>query len=93
MRKSIHRTEYQILVELLRESRELAGVTQVELSKVLGRSQSFVSDLERGQRRLDIIELRDICKCLKLDFLRFIAELDRRLRLSASSPTRRRRPD
>jgi len=92
MRKSIHQTEYQILVDLLRESREAVGVTQADLSKALGRrSQSFVSDIERGQRRVDIIELRDICRCLKLDFPRVVLELERRLRLGASSTTRRRK--
>jgi transcriptional regulator with XRE-family HTH domain len=91
MRKSIHRAEYQILVEMLRESREQAGVTQAGLSKALGRSQSFVSDVERGQRRLDIIELRDICRCLKLDFLGVVSNLEHQLRSSASSAVRRRK--
>ena len=84
MRKSIHRAEYQVLVKLLRERREAAGVTQTELSRSLGRSQSFVSDLERGQRRLDVIELRDICAHLRVDLMKFIAELQGRLRRRAS---------
>ena len=90
MRKSIHRGEYQVLVELLRERREAKAVTQMDLSRLLERSQSFVSDVERGQRRLDVIELRDICIRLNIDFLKTIAELERRLR-SAASPDRRRR--
>lgn len=69
MSKSIHRAEYQVLVELLRERREQAGVTQVELSHTLRRTQSFVSDVERGQRRLDLLELRDICGHIGVDLI------------------------
>ena len=90
MRKTIHRSEYQVLIELLREQREAVGATQTELSMALGSSQPFVSQVERGQRRLDVIELRDICLHLKVDFLKFIAELERRLRGSASARKPRR---
>jgi transcriptional regulator with XRE-family HTH domain len=90
MRKSIHRAEYEVLVGLLRERREVAGITQTELSRALGRSQSFVSDLERGQRRLDLIELRDICAYLRMDLGKFVGEFEARLRSSAVSRKRRR---
>ena len=85
MRKSIHRTEYAVLVGLLRERREAAAVTQSELSEALGRSQSFISDLERGQRRLDLIELRDICARLRIDLGKFVSELEARLRSQSSA--------
>jgi transcriptional regulator with XRE-family HTH domain len=89
MRKSIHTDEHAALIDLLRESREAAGVTQTDLSRHLGRSQSFVSDLERGQRRLDVIQLRDICAYLGIEFPKFANELERRLR-SAARPRRQR---
>lgn len=38
-----------------------AGLNQVELAARLGTDQSFVSRFERGERRLDLIELADIC--------------------------------
>ena len=76
MGKSIHRDDYNALIELLRRRRREAGVTQIDLSKALRRSQSFVSDIERGQRRLDVIEVRDICAAIGTSFLEFIREFD-----------------
>lgn len=79
MGKSIHRAEYVLLLELLREIRLAAGVTQEELSQKLGRTQSFVSDVERGARRLDLLELRDICGHLAQPLVDFVAEYERRI--------------
>lgn len=81
MPKTIHRPEYEILRRMIRGAREDAGEAQATLTEQLGRSQSFLSDIERGVRRIDVIELRDLCRILKLDFLtfmgRFEAELSR----------------
>lgn len=79
MPKSIHRSEYEILRRSLREHRLKAGLTQSELSDQLGRSQSFVSDVERGVRRLDVVELRDICQLLGVNFIAFLQDLEVRL--------------
>lgn len=59
--KSIHKDEYKILLRLLREMRTKADLTQSELSDVLGRPQSYVSDVERGVRRLDLLQLHEYC--------------------------------
>lgn len=85
MRKSIHRAEYVLLLELVREIRLAAGVTQEELSRKLGRPQSFVSDVERGTRRLDVLELRDLCGYLGQPFVDFVAEYERRLQQATAS--------
>lgn len=50
------------LQQVLRGMREEAGLNQVELAKALNKDQSFISRYERGERRLDLIELADICK-------------------------------
>lgn len=44
------------LRELLIEARKQAGLTQTDLAKKLGRPQSYVADVERGERRVDITE-------------------------------------
>ena len=80
MEKQIHSKEQKILLLLLRELREQAGVRQVDLAKKLKRHQSFVSKFESGERRLDILELREICKALGVAFAQVAVELDRRLR-------------
>lgn len=57
--------ERQALRELLKELRtEKAGLTQTELSQALGRPQSYVSKYENGERRLDYVELYNICRAL-----------------------------
>ena len=47
---------------ILRDLRLKAGMTQAELSERLGRPQSFVSKVERGERRIDLVELRELCE-------------------------------
>jgi transcriptional regulator with XRE-family HTH domain len=44
-------------LELLRQARQEAGLTQIEAARALGRPQSFVSKCESGERRVDFIEL------------------------------------
>jgi transcriptional regulator with XRE-family HTH domain len=85
MEKSVHTQEYAILLRLLREIRESASVTQVELGRRLGQTQSYVSKFERGEIRLDVIQLRAICGLLDTDLPTFIAKLEERL------PRRRKR--
>ena len=79
MEKSIYTTEYGVLVELLRELREKADVSQVEMAERLATSQSFVTKYERGERRLDVIQLRTICRALDRPLADVVRELERRL--------------
>lgn len=88
MEKSIYTNEYAAVLELLREFREEAGITQVELAGLLGQSQSFVSKVERGDRRLDIVQLRTICRILGTSLPDFVTRLEHRLQ---QPPARRRR--
>tara|TARA_R110002096_G_scaffold332756_1_gene526774 strand:+ start:42 stop:278 length:237 start_codon:yes stop_codon:yes gene_type:complete len=62
------------LQESLRELRDNAGLTQVELAEILGRPQSFISKIESGERRVDIVELEEICEVCKSDLLEFTRE-------------------
>jgi transcriptional regulator with XRE-family HTH domain len=48
----------------LRRKREQAGLTQVELAGRLDRYQSFVTAYERGQKRIDVIELTEIAEAV-----------------------------
>jgi len=80
MRKSIHSSQYRILLDLLIKRREQAGVTQVQLAKRLRTTQSSVSKVERGERRLDVIELHQWCSAMKTPFVEFIRSLDDRIR-------------
>lgn len=61
MEKTIYSQEYTRFLQLLRTMREELGITQVELADRLQATQSFVSKCERGDRRLDVVELRAWC--------------------------------
>ena len=79
MKKSIHTGEYATVTSLLIEIRKSAGITQVQLAKLLGKSQSFVSKVERGENRLDVIQLRTILHTLGTTLAAFVEELEQRL--------------
>jgi transcriptional regulator with XRE-family HTH domain len=49
------------------DARTVARVTQLELATRLGRPQSFISKIESGDRRLDVIEFLQITTALKVD--------------------------
>ena len=80
MEKSIYTREYEIVLRLLKEAREKAGITQVKLAKMLGQTQSFVSKVERGDRRLDIVQLRTLCHICGLTLLEFVERLEKELK-------------
>lgn len=50
----------QLLVSILRQMREAAGLKQSDVAEKLGTHQSFVSKYEAGERRLDLVELEQI---------------------------------
>ncbi len=79
MRKSVFTREYRVLLDLLLAARENAGLTQAQLAKRLRQSQSWVSKCERGERRIDVIELRDMCRVLQTTLPEFIEELEEAL--------------
>lgn len=59
--------EYKHVGDALAAARETAGLTQSQLAKRLRKPQSFVSDYERGQRRIDVLELLRIADVLQCD--------------------------
>ncbi len=79
MGSSIYRNEHLVLLRLLRQYRTESGMTQGEFAKALNRPQSFVSDMERGSRRLDLIQLRDICEVFNISLLDFISRFEAEL--------------
>jgi transcriptional regulator with XRE-family HTH domain len=74
--------QHQAVGAALARAREKAGITQTQLARQLRKPQSFVSNLERGQRRIDVLELVRIVDALGADpeqlFLEILTALDRR---------------
>ncbi len=83
MDKSIHTDAYALLVDLLKEARAAAGLTQVQLAERLGQSQSFVSKMEVGQRRLDPVQLRIVCLALDTTLPELVTRWEERIRQGA----------
>jgi len=62
MVKSIQTKEYAYFVERLRKARMEARLTQAQVAKKIGRPQSHISNVESGQQRVDVVELKRFAK-------------------------------
>lgn len=92
MPKTLYRPENTVLRNQLRSARQAAGLTQVDLSASIGKSQTFVSDVERGVRRLDTIELWEICRAMGVDLTEFIAEFQEAVESSRTAKVKKTKP-
>ena len=72
--------QYKAVGAALAAARRRAQLTQQELARRVGKPQSFVSEYERGQRRIDIIEFILITRTLDTDPISVLAEIVRALR-------------
>ena len=88
MEKSLHSEGYALFLRQFRAARK--GVTQIELAKRLDETQSFVSKCERGERRIDVVELREFCRALGIPFSEFTRRLDASMARKRSAPVNRR---
>ena len=79
MGKSLNSTESEMLAELLRSVRAEAGLTQSEVADRLDLPQSFVSKYESGERRLDLVELQQICRALKISLTDFVRRFEKEI--------------
>jgi transcriptional regulator with XRE-family HTH domain len=67
MRDTPHSPRQKQLRALLRDVRKRQHLTQTQVAKRLGKSQSFVSKYEKGERRLSIIEFIDVVRALSAE--------------------------
>ena len=70
MTESIYSNKYKNTINKLKKARTTALLTQVEVSQKLKKPQSYISKIERGERRIDVAELSILAKIYKksLDF-------------------------
>lgn len=78
MTASTRHNDYVLLIALLKRARERRGITQIELAKRLGNAQTFVSKVERGERRLDVVELIEFCEALEVPLEPWLKDYMRR---------------
>jgi len=72
MQNIIYSKEHKHLVQQLKKVRLETGLDQREVAKLLGKTQSYISKIEAGQRRIDVIELSRFAKIYKKDISYFI---------------------
>ena len=65
MAKSIYGAEYKKVLENLRKARMEAGLRQEDVAQKLSKPQSYISKIERGERRIDVIELKAFARLYK----------------------------
>ena len=73
MQKSISSAKQKELLRLLKEVRESAGLRQQDVANSLNQPQSFVSKYETGERRLDLLELEQVCEACGLGLSEFVS--------------------
>ena len=65
---------YAAFLELLRQARIDADLTQEDVAHILGKSQSYVSRSEHGERRVDIVELQVFAQIYRKPLSFFLPE-------------------
>lgn len=78
MPKSVTSPRQKRLAAMLVELRMKAGLRQVDLAKKLGVYQSWVTHMESGQRRIDVVELIELSQILDFDPAEVVRKLAKR---------------
>ena len=79
MPQSVFTSAHEHFVELLVRARRKAGLTQTQLAELIGKDQKVISLIERGQRRVDVLEFYVLAKAMGLEPVRLYGELVKKL--------------
>ena len=72
MGRTIRTKEYAIFIERMIQARKDAGLRQIDMAKKLRRPQSYISRVESGEYRLDILEVKNFAKLYNKDVKYFL---------------------
>ena len=75
MSRTLDTRRHEALRAFLVERRKIAGLRQIDLAKRLGRTQSYVNNIEIGQKRIALIELIEWAETIGFDPEEAIAEI------------------
>lgn len=76
MKKTLYSDEQQVFLALLRQVRHERGLTQAAVAKRLTVPQSYISDYETGSRKLDTLQMRQVCEAMETTLPEFAARLE-----------------
>lgn len=76
---SIYPNDYRNVIAALVRARKEKCITQVQLAEAMRVPQSLISKAERGERRLDIVEILHICALLDVPISQLINAIPVRL--------------
>lgn len=85
-RTSLYSQQHAVLVSYLRELRVLRELTQADVARAIGRPQTYLSDVEKGKRGLDLLQVKELCDAYGLPFPDFAEEFDKRLKKAGVKP-------
>lgn len=74
MEKSSFSQRYTLLRQLVRQKRQSTGLTQTELANLLEEPQSYISKVENGERRLDLVQLHAFCDAMGVSLREIVDE-------------------
>lgn len=72
MSQAIYSKDHRFIVEQLKKARFEAGLDQNKTAELLGKTQSYISKIESGQRRIDVVELKEFARIYKKNISFFI---------------------
>jgi len=75
--KSLFTRKHTQLRKLLAKARLDANLTQTALAHRVNRRQAYISRIERGERRIDVVEFLELAHAIGLNPAKFIADFDR----------------
>ena len=90
-RASLHSEEHIQLVQLLRDLRLEAQLSQAEVAELLGRPQTYVSAIEVRDRGLDLLQVRELAALYGKGFVAFAKLFEARIKAPVYRPPRRKR--
>lgn len=79
MPKTIHGGGHPHLVAVLTEARRRSGLTQAQLAEKVGKDQTYISIIERAQRRVDVLEFVTLARAMGADPAKLFGEVLKRL--------------
>ena len=73
--KNTERPEYRLIVARLIEARQNAGLSQAAAATAIGKPPSYIAKVELCERRMDILEMKQLSLIYGVAFKSIIKEL------------------